>query len=718
MFKKILVANRGEIAVRVIRAIRAVGAIPVAVYSDADCRSLHVQLADEAYRIGSPPAADSYLNIDAVLGAARESRADAIHPGYGFLSENADFAEAIADAGLVFIGPPAAVIRLMGDKTAAKRLMSESRVPVIPGYLGDDQRDARLVAEADRIGYPLMVKAAAGGGGRGMRRVREAAEVPEAVAGARREAESAFGDGRLFLERLLLAPRHIEVQVLADAHGHVVHLGERDCSIQRRHQKIIEEAPSTVLDAAARAELGSVAVRGAAAAGYVNAGTLEFLWSGGQFYFLEMNTRIQVEHPVTEMVTGVDLVKTQIEIAAGRPLGFDQQSVVLSGHSIECRLYAEDPDHGFLPQAGRVTRFETPPESSELRIDAGVFSGADVPRFYDPLLAKIIARGPDRTTASRNLQSALGKVRTAGIKTNLEFLKTIASAPAFLEDRITTAFLDDGSWTDLAAAAVQSGESAIERVAVAAAAVDLLGIDTQKAPEEDGPTSVLHYVRGWRVGGESLLLAYEIEGQNFQVRASRHPGGYWDVAVNGVDYGQVRFIGNESSPRTPNVPDLTVMKRQAVSRYEVARAISPDIAFMLRLWSPTPHCDGDETDSGGSIGGEPEHKEQERARPGARPAFEVVRLPAFVPHERRTDSPGAYGGDVSGSVLAPMPGSIVKINAASGQRVQAHQSLIVMEAMKMEHVLESPHSGTVRAIHFREGEMVSAGAIVAEVDPD
>ncbi len=714
MFKKILVANRGEIAVRVMSAIRAVGAIPVAIYSDADRSALHVQMADEAYRIGPPPPGESYLSIDAVLAAAHESGSDAIHPGYGFLSENAEFAAAVSRAGHVFIGPPAEVIRLMGDKTAAKRLMSEAGVPVIPGYLGEDQTEARLLTEAERVGYPLMIKAAAGGGGRGMRRVLTRGEMSAAIAGARREAEGAFGDGRLFLEKLLVAPRHIEVQILADAHGSVVHLGERDCSIQRRHQKIVEEAPSTALNAAARAELGSVAIRGAIAAGYVNAGTMEFLWSAGSFYFLEMNTRIQVEHPVTEVVTGIDLVKTQIEIASGWPLGFDQQSVTFSGHAVECRLYAEDPDQNFLPQAGRIERFQIPVSGSDIRIDTGVYSGAEVPQFYDPLLAKIIAHGSDRATAIRHLQAALTETRVSGIKTNLEFLRRIVSSRSFAGDNVTTAFLDDDSWED----AQGAGGDGLERVAVAAAGVDLLAIGPRPAPDQSGPRRRRPVVRGWRTAGELVPLAYEIDGRRFQVLASRRSNGYWEVSVNGVDCGRAAFTGNETSPNGLQLPDLVLMMGHEVRRYRVEPSTTDHDAFRLEAWLPEAHGSLGRVELRDLTNDETAGRAENREPGGRARAFEVLRLPAFQGREQIAGVSGRQGEEASGLVVAPMPGSVVKVAAAVGDRVQAHQSLLVMEAMKMEHVLESPHTGTVRSIRFGEGDMVSAGAIVVEVEPD
>ena len=708
-------ANRGEIAVRVMRAVRAVNAIPVAVYSDADSRALHVQLADEAFRIGRAPVAESYLNIDAILMAARESESEAVHPGYGLLSENAEFAQAVLDEGLVFIGPPPDVIRLMGDKAAAKTLMADNGVPVIPGYSGDDQSVERFVAEGEILGYPLMIKAVAGGGGRGMRLVPTVADLASGIEAARREADNAFGDDRIFLEKVLVAPRHIEVQILADSHGTILHLGERDCSIQRRHQKVIEEAPSAALDQETRNTIGSVAVRGAAAAGYVNAGTVEFLWSAGEFYFLEMNTRIQVEHPVTEMVTGVDLVRAQIEVAAGGRLEFSQSTVRLEGHAIECRLYAEDPDRDFLPQAGHLTVFETPTQDGRLRIDTGVFSGADVSRFYDPLLAKIIARGPDRATAVNTLRSALGKVEIAGISTNLGFLKKVVSAPAFMRDDISTAFLE-GDWWRLASSESLDAPAGLEipmdHIAIAAAAADLATVDA------------LHpgrgAVRGWRVAGESLPLAYEIDGVRFLVRASRRPGGSWEVEVNGANHEQVTFFTNQFIAAGDVVPDLVVMIGSAVLRFELRYDAVHD-AFQLREWQPVR--EGADYSSGE---GRADLSGAGRGRGGgvaelenpARSEFMVRRLSAYTPPERLPDAARGTEAASSEAIVAPMPGSVVKVNVAVGDRVQAHQALVVLEAMKMEHVLESPHAGTVRAIYFSEGDMVSGAATVMEVGPD
>src|SRR5579884_667869 len=517
-WRKILIANRGEIAVRVVKAVRALGASPVAVYSEADRFALHVLRADEAYCIGAAPASESYLDIRRILEAARISQADAIHPGYGFLSENADFAQAVVDAGLVFIGPRPEVIRLMGDKAAAKRLMAEAGVSTIPGYLGADQEDSRLRREAELIGYPLMVKAAAGGGGRGMRVVESAEALGESLEAARREALAAFGDDRLFLEKLLVAPRHIEIQLMADHHGNIVYLGERECSIQRRHQKVVEEAPSTVIDEDTRVQMGETAVRGARAAGYTNAGTMEFLWSQGRFYFLEMNTRIQVEHPVTELVTGIDLVKTQIQVAADRPLPWSQNEIRISGHALECRLYAEDPERDFLPQSGVLSAFEVPlPEgmsrvdilrTSEepcLRVDAGVSSDSVVPRFYDSLLAKLVVWSPDRPGAIEGISRVLAGTVVEGIRSNVRFLHGIVASNRFRAGDTTTAFLEE----DYA----ESGVAFTPRdeVAMAALAVELLDPKSWHRPQDsDLVRQVWRLSSAWRIDGVELRRSYVI----------------------------------------------------------------------------------------------------------------------------------------------------------------------------------------------------------------
>lgn len=440
MFRKILIANRGEIACRVIRTARALGYRTVAVYSDADREAEHVRRADEAVPLGGSSPAQSYLSIERLLEAARRSGAEAVHPGYGFLSENADFAEACAAAGLIFIGPPPEAIRLMGNKAAAKRRMLEAKVPCIPGYQGEAQDDATLIAEARRIGFPLMVKAAAGGGGRGMRLVENPDELPAALAAARSEASSAFGSGELILERAILRPRHVEIQVFADHHGNVIHLGERDCSIQRRHQKVIEEAPSPAVTPALRERMGEVAETAARAIGYVGAGTLEFLLAeDGSFYFMEMNTRLQVEHPVTEEITGLDLVAWQLRVAAGEPLPLAQHEVRWQGWAIEARLYAEDPYHGFLPQAGRLIAWEPP---AGVRVEHGLHAGQEISPFYDPMIAKLVAHGRTREEARRRLLHALEDCVALGVTTNRSFLVACLDHPEFIAGRTSTAFID------------------------------------------------------------------------------------------------------------------------------------------------------------------------------------------------------------------------------------------------------------------------------------
>ncbi|HNQ56165.1 MAG: 3-methylcrotonyl-CoA carboxylase [Rhodocyclaceae bacterium] len=438
MFGKVLIANRGEIACRVIRSCRARGLRTVAVVSAADRHALHARLADEAVEIGAAPPRESYLDIERIIAAAKATGAQAVHPGYGFLSENAAFAKACAQAGLVFIGPPAEAIRLMGNKAEAKRRMREAGVPCIPGYDGTDQSDATLIREAEKIGLPLMIKAAAGGGGRGMRRVAELKELPAALASARSEAQSAFGSGELILEYALTAPRHVEVQVFADTQGNVIHLGERDCSIQRRHQKVIEEAPSPAVFAELRARMGEAAVRAAKAIGYVGAGTIEFLLAEGDFVFMEMNTRLQVEHPVTELVTGLDLVDLQLRVAAGESLPLSQADVRLDGHAIEARLYAENPDAGFIPQTGTLLRWQAP---ASVRVDAGVDSGTEITSHYDPLLAKIIAHGKTREEARQKLVAALRDTTALGVTTNKAFLAGCLEHPEFFAGRATTDFI-------------------------------------------------------------------------------------------------------------------------------------------------------------------------------------------------------------------------------------------------------------------------------------
>ena len=524
-FDTLLIANRGEIAVRIARTARQMGLRTVAVHSTADARAPHVAACDVAVELGPPPAAESYLAIDRVLDAARRTGAGAIHPGYGFLAENAAFAQACADAGIVFVGPPPPAIASMGDKAAAKRLMREAGVPVVPGYDDAEQDDERLVAEAERIGFPLMVKAAAGGGGKGMRLVTDPATLPAALAAARREALGAFGSDVLLLERAVLRPRHVEVQVLADAHGHVVHLGERDCSVQRRHQKVLEESPSPAVDDELRARMGAAGVAAAQAVDYVGAGTVEFLLDpDGAFFFLEMNTRLQVEHPVTELVTGLDLVAWQLRVARGEPLAFAQEDVQLRGHAIEARLYAEDPANEYLPATGTMLRFETP-TGDGVRVDAGIASGSEITPYYDPMVAKVIGAGADREEARRRLVRTLEETTVLGTVTNRAMLIATLREPAFAAGEATTALLDE---TELAVPEPTSAD-------VAAVAAWLYDARRTRA------AAVAPGLAGWSsTGALESRLRLSVGGGDAQVVVVRETaGGAVEVRVGDATHAVV-----------------------------------------------------------------------------------------------------------------------------------------------------------------------------------
>ncbi|MDC8785421.1 acetyl/propionyl/methylcrotonyl-CoA carboxylase subunit alpha [Roseateles koreensis] len=527
---KVLVANRGEIACRIMRSAKAMGLRTVAVYSEVEADAPHVALADEALCIGAAPASASYLNIEALLQAARQSGADAIHPGYGFLSERADFAAACVAAGLVFIGPSAASIEAMGNKAAAKRRMLEAGVPCVPGYLGAVQDEAHLISEALTLGFPLLVKAVAGGGGRGMRTVHRAEELPGALSSARREAESAFGDGTLMLERLIEAGRHIEIQVFADHHGYTIHLGERDCSTQRRRQKVIEEAPSPVLSEAQRQAMGVDAVAAARAVGYVGAGTVEFMLDAqGRHYFLEMNTRLQVEHPVTEMITGLDLVEWQLRVAAGEPLPLRQEQVQFKGHAIEVRLYAEDPYDGFAPQTGTVSWWRPACAAAGLRVDSGIFEGGRVQPFYDPMQAKLIAHGCDRADAIRQLASALADSPLLGLPNNGRFLRDLLLHPDFEAARLNTASLDD--WVGQQAVILQRPAPQQQDWLVAAGALILA----------DGPVGP----RPAGVASYALTLQCRDVRQHFRVSAL---GRHVTLELGGVTH-QFEQVGEDALGR-------------------------------------------------------------------------------------------------------------------------------------------------------------------------
>ena len=654
MFRKVLVANRGEIAVRVIKACRELDVNSVAVYSDADARALHVLSADEAVRIGPPPAVESYLNIPALIEAARLTGAEAVHPGYGFISENPDFAEACLGAGLVWIGPPPAAMRAMASKITAKRLAAELGLPLLPGYEGDDQSEERLAAEAARVAYPLLIKAAAGGGGRGMRVVESAADFGEALASARRESRAAFGDDAVLLERYVRRPRHIEIQVFGDNQGNVVHLGEREGSIQRRHQQVIEESPSPALTPAVREEMGAAAVRLARAIGYSGAGTVEFLLDEeGRFAFLEMNTRLQVEHGVTELVTGLDLVHLQLRVAAGEPLPFTQEDLPLSGHAIQCRVYAEDPARGYLPSAGRLTRF-APPSGPGMRNDLGVYQGAEVTSYYDPMLAKLLVWGADRGEAIARMAAALAGYQLEGVATNLPLLRATVTHPEFAAGRTFTTFLDEHVLPRLGAYAVP-----VEAL-LGAAAFDLLAT---------GRASVDPWAAGpWRQAGVEVTLGYEYDGVVYVVHAGRLLDGWELTAGDGTYRVTLEPVG-----------DGRIVVREATRVHAFAVEAEGDT---LRL------------------------------------AYRGRELTLHRPEPLSVAATSHIASTAAGgprTIAAPLAGVIVKVAVAEGDRVSARQPLVVLEAMKMEHTLEAPTDGVVRRLHRAVGDRVQAGDVLVEL---
>ena len=651
-FDTVLVANRGEIAVRVMRTVRAMGIRSVAVYSDADAGARHVAAADLAVAIGPAPARDSYLNIPAIVDAARRTGAQAVHPGYGFLSENADFAAALASAGVTFIGPPVGAIHTMGDKIAAKGTVSAFGVPVVPGLARPGLSDDELIAAADEIGYPVLVKPSAGGGGKGMRMVERPVDLPAALVSARRESASAFGDDTLFLERFVLRPRHIEVQVLADSYGNVVHFGERECSLQRRHQKVIEEAPSPLLDAATRARIGTAACDTARSVDYTGAGTVEFIVSADrpeEFFFMEMNTRLQVEHPVTELVTGWDLVEWQIRIAAGEKLAVSQEDIALQGNAIEARVYAEDPAHGFLPTGGDVLAV-VEPDAAGVRVDSGLAAGMVVGSDYDPMLAKVVAYGADRAAALRNLDRALADTAVLGVVTNIEFARFLLADPDVVAGRLDTGLLDRRAGDFVAAP--PSDEQFI-----AAATFSWLrrfaaaGADLWEVPS------------GWRVGGRAPV--------SIRLRSGDRTD---HVHITGTpDAAQVRIEDGESRSLQAGLADrrLTLTLDGLRTEYTVAVADNT-------LWL-----------AGGDLVA----------------AVEEVREAPVRPDEEHT-------GDAE--LTSPMPGAIVAVSVDDGAGVEAGTVVVTVEAMKMEHALTAPVDGVVELL-VAVGDQVKVGQTLARI---
>jgi 3-methylcrotonyl-CoA carboxylase alpha subunit len=655
LFAKILIANRGEIACRVIRTARRLGIATVAVYSEADRGAMHVELADEAWPIGPPRPRESYLNIEAILDAARDSGAEAVHPGYGFLSENAEFAEACEARGIAFIGPPASAIRTMGSKAAAKALMQQYGVPLVPGYHGEDQEPDRLLDDAGRIGFPILIKASAGGGGRGMRVVGGAAEFAAALASAKREAAAAFGDDRMLIEKYLLHPRHIEIQIFADRDGNAIHLFERDCSIQRRHQKVIEEAPAPGLTAKERSAMGKAAVAAAKAVGYLGAGTVEFIVEAGAFYFIEMNTRLQVEHPVTEAVTGLDLVEWQFRVAAGEALPLCQQNLVLRGHAIEARIYAEDPERGFLPQTGTLHGLRLPP-SEIARVDTGVRPGDAVTPFYDPMIAKIIAWGEDRTTAITRLRRALAETGVLGVATNLGLLKRILAQPDFAAGAVDTAFVEGHR-----AALLPPRRAAPETVLAAATLCRLLAREAaaRAAAARSGDAfSPWAQIDGWRLNGRGHHEILFRDGAEERRVTATARAGDWMLEIDGrriVVAGECGFDG------LLTVVIDGIRRRMPVLKHGL------EIAVFL---------------------------ESEGWRLG------------------EVDPLAAHTGEdpTAGRLTAPMPGHITQLTVEPGMNVRRGQPLLVLEAMKMEHTVSAPADGVIEAVRFAVGDQVEEGA--------
>ena len=686
LFDTVLVANRGEIACRVIRTLRSLGIRSVAVYSDDDAGARHVREADTAVRLGPAPARQSYLSVEAVLAACRSTGAQAVHPGYGFLSENVEFARALSDAGITFIGPGVTSLDLMGDKIRAKNHVQGHGVPVVPGIAEPGLDDERLVAAADDVGYPLLIKPSAGGGGKGMQAVQRREDLPAALQTARRVAASAFGDDTLFLERLVSSPRHIEVQILADTHGNVVHLGERECSLQRRHQKVIEEAPSVLLDAATRERIGEAACNAARSVDYTGAGTVEFLVSDAapdEFFFMEMNTRLQVEHPVTEMVTGVDLVAEQVRIAAGRPLSFKQEDVLLDGHAVEARIYAEDPQQDFLPTSGSVLWLHEP-AGDGIRVDSSLQAGLAVSSSYDPMLAKLIAWGPDRTTALARLDGALAGTTVLGIGTNVEYLRLLLADPDVRAGRLDTTLIErrlpglsfrTPSDADLAAAALVY----LRRLA--------------------GAGSPWRSADGWRVGTGAtgagaplpLVFAAPTPGADDVVVTvtGRADGATVRIGDGPAMAAALQPAGGSEAGTDPGTEPGTVRLSLGGVLHTFTAAVEPETDA---LWLAGNSADGSYT-----------------VRLRIRSRREQL--------DRQLAAAGREAGTTDPVVRSPMPGTVVAVAVADGDRVAAGDPLLSVEAMKMEHQLRAPVAGTV-SLGLRPGDLVKADQVLATVTPD
>ncbi|AXS78642.1 acetyl/propionyl/methylcrotonyl-CoA carboxylase subunit alpha [Dechloromonas sp. HYN0024] len=663
MFNKILIANRGEIACRVIKTARRMGIRTVAVYSEADANARHVRLADEAVLLGPAAARESYLVADKIIDACKRTGAQAVHPGYGFLSENADFADALAASGIAFIGPPASAIRAMGSKSEAKKLMGKAAVPLTPGYHGDDQTPALLHQEADAIGYPVLIKAAAGGGGKGMRLVEKSEDFPDALASCKREAASSFGNEHVLIEKYITKPRHIEIQVFADSLGNCVYLFERDCSVQRRHQKVLEEAPAPGMTTERRRQMGEAAVAAAKAVGYVGAGTVEFIANqDGSFYFMEMNTRLQVEHPVTEMITGQDLVEWQLRVAAGQPLPLAQEQLQIRGHALEARIYAEDADRGFLPSTGRLVRLAPPADSLNVRVDTGVEEGDEITPYYDPMIAKLIVWDEHRDAALARMRKALADYQVAGVTTNIDFLSRLVACPAFAGADLDTGLIERQK--DFLFPASQ----AVPRDALLVATVGELLWEQhaakQAAKAGGDPCSPWHARDGWRMNLSSARTISFRDGEALV-----------DVQVRYGDQQWAITIASETTLARGKKLDGDRFAVELNDRRLMASVVAVADKRSLFLNGST---------------------------------YSLLRDDPL----HRVDAGDSHGGGLT----APMPGKVVALLAQPGQKVDKGTPLLILEAMKMEHTITAPAAGTVRNFCYAAGEQVSDGAALVEFE--
>ena len=663
MFDKILIANRGEIACRVIKTARRMGIKTVAVYSEADANARHVRLADEAVLIGPAAARESYLVIDKIIAAAKQTGAQAIHPGYGFLSENEDFCHACEREGIVFIGPPVSAIRAMGSKSEAKKLMEAAGVPLTPGYHGDDQDPAWLHQQADAIGYPVLIKAAAGGGGKGMRLVDRSEDFIDLLASCKREAISSFGDDHVLVEKYITKPRHIEIQVFGDTHGNVVYLFERDCSVQRRHQKVLEEAPAPGMTLERRAAMGKAAVDAAKAVGYVGAGTVEFIANqDGSFYFMEMNTRLQVEHPVTEMITGLDLVEWQLRVASGEKLPLAQEQLQIRGHALEARIYAEDPAKGFLPSTGKLVHLAPPAESLHVRVDTGVEEGDEISPHYDPMIAKLIVWDINRDRALARMLQALADYRVVGVANNIEFLSRLTACPAF-----AGADLDTGLIEREKAYLFPADEAVPAEVLQIAALAELLrdaAFADRRAARGADPASPWHARDGWRMNATACRSLLFRHGESERAVEVAYLPGAWRLTVGSssvVARGELNPRGLLRVELDGTRMDATVIAA-AGRRHVFARGR----AWQLAAVDPLHH--------------------------------------------------GGEGGGAEGGLMAPMPGKVIALVAAEGAKVEKGAPLLILEAMKMEHTITAPAAGTVKAFRFGVGDQVGDGAELVEFE--